>query len=92
MPRFVFAEDEEQRNKFFLLLERDNKENVFCYFQKLHWPSEQYIHFRKTRCKDYRTAWGDLGNGATFSRLNYAMKQYRQGLNVKDIALSFKSI
>lgn len=86
MPRFVFTEDEEQRNKFFLLLERDSKEMVFCYFcQKLHRPSEQYIHYRKTRCKDYRTAWGDLGNGATFSRLNYAMKQYRQGLNVKDI-------
>lgn len=76
-----FTEHQEQRNTFLLLLERDFDDMVFCYFcQKLH----KIYSYCRAQCRDKFRAWPSWPQ-ATFSRLCYAMKCHRKGLNINHI-------
>jgi hypothetical protein len=80
----TFTEDQEQRNTFLLLLERDINDMIFCYFcQKLHKIYDTYRVAQTTCLHSYPGAiyW----NGATFSSLYFAMKCYRKGLDISHI-------
>lgn len=79
----VFTADEEQRNTFLLLLERDDNEMVFCYHcQKLH-KIHDTNRGPQTKCTyfdPYQTGYG--WNGLDYSTLYFGMKYHRKGLNI----------
>jgi hypothetical protein len=84
VQRPTFTKIQEQRSMFLSLLERDMDEMIFFYFcQKLHKSNNSPLHQREgTTCLAVDSAWPDGYHGATFSRLYFAMRCYRKGLDI----------